>query len=78
MMTPLNADILLVTATIGGILAVSSIVAGWAVRQWPLAAMLWLLIMAEIALYVHVTSHDGLQITDFPDAFIDVAARVLN
>ncbi|WP_224816891.1 hypothetical protein [Hasllibacter sp. MH4015] len=71
-------DILLVIATIVGIFSFSSIVAGWTVRRWPILALISFLIAAGLFAYVHVELTDGIVPLDIPNAFITVAARILN
>jgi uncharacterized membrane protein len=77
-MLPVSADILLVIATIVTILAMSSVVAGWTTRTWPIKAILSLLIAGALFGYVYMTASDGLEPIDIPNAFISVAARILN
>jgi len=74
----IGADILLVIATIVGILSVSSIVAAWTVKRWPFAAMISFAIATGLVVYVHLSEPGGLELLDIPNAFITVAARVLN
>jgi Na+/serine symporter len=72
------ADIVLVVATIVAILSVSSIVASWTVRRWPWVPLISICVAAALFAYVHFQASDGLEPLDIPDAFISVAARVLN
>lgn len=78
MMIPVSADILLVIATMVGILSFSSIVAAWTVKRWPIVAMVSFAIALGLVYYVHDTEPGGLEPLDIPDAFISVAARILN
>lgn len=78
MSVPVSADILLVIATIVGILSVSSIVAGWTTRRWPIMALISFAIALGIGAYVHNAEPEGLEPMDIPNAFISVAARILN
>lgn len=73
-----GADILLVIATLVGILSLSSIVAAWTVKRLPIAAGISFAVAIGLAVYVHLTQPDGLALLDVPDAFISVAARILN
>jgi hypothetical protein len=73
-----GADILLVIGTIVGIFSVSSIIGGWVVRRWPLAAMVSFAIAVALFAYVHTETAGGLTVHDVPNAFISVAARILN
>jgi len=75
---PVAADILLVIATIVAILSVSSIIASWTIRRWPWRPMISFVVAAALFAYVHFEVPGGLQPLDIPDAFISVAARVLN
>lgn len=75
---PVGADIILVIATIVAILALSSIVAGWTTRRWPFMALISLAIAVGLGAYVHMSEPDGLEPIDIPNAFISVAARILN
>ena len=72
------ADIVLVVATIVAILSVSSIVASWTIRRWPWLALISICIAAGLFAFVHFEASDGLAPLDIPDAFISVAARILN
>lgn len=78
MTIPVSADILLVIATIVGILSFSSIVAAWTMRRWPVAALISFAIAIGLGVYVHINTPDGLMPLDVPNAFISVAARILN
>ena len=75
---PTGADIVLVIATLVGILSLSSIVAAWTIRRWPFVAMLSFAIAIGLGVYVHTNEPGGLEPLDVPNAFISVAARVLN
>lgn len=75
---PVSADILLVIATLVGILSFSSIVAAWTMKRWPVIALISFAIAMGIGVYVHINEPDGLVPLDIPNAFIAVAARVLN
>lgn len=74
----ISADILLVIASVVGIFSLSSIVAGWTVRRWPLIAIVSFAIAMGLFYFVHTELPDGLQPLDVPNAFINVAARILN
>lgn len=78
MNVPVSADILLVIATLVGILSLSSIVAAWTMKRWPIIALISFAIAIGLGVYVHMNEPDGLQVVDIPNAFITVAARVLN
>lgn len=73
-----GADILLVIATIVAVFSFSSIVGAWTVRRWPIVSLLSFAIAAGLFYYVHTELTDGLQPLDIPNAFISVAARILN
>ncbi len=75
---PIGADILLVIAMVVAILALSSVVAGWTTRRWPIIAVVALVIAACLLAYVHLNEPGGLEPMDVPNAFISVAARILN
>lgn len=78
MTLPVSADILLVIATIVGILSLSSVVAAWTMKRWPFVALISLSIAIGLGVYVHMNKADGLMPLDIPNAFISVAARLLN
>lgn len=78
MTLPVGADILLVVATVLGILSLSSIVAAWTIKRWPFAALISLAIAVALVVYVHLAQPEGLAPLDIPNAFISVAARILN
>jgi hypothetical protein len=74
----IGADILIVIGTIVTGLALSSVVAGWAARSWPVMALISLAIGVGLLVFVHLQLPEGLSPMDIPDAFILVAARILN
>ncbi|ABD53365.1 hypothetical protein [Jannaschia sp. CCS1] len=78
MTLPVGADILLVIATVVGILSLSSIVAAWTIKRWPFVALISFVIAAALAYYVHLTVPGGLAPLDIPNAFISVVARIVN
>lgn len=78
MTIPVSADILLVIATVVGILSCSSIVAAWTMKRWPFVAILSFAIAIGLGVYVHMNEPGGLEPLDVPNAFISVAARLLN
>lgn len=75
---PVSADILLVAASVVGLLSLSSIIAAWTVRRWPWVALVSFAIAVGIGVYVHLNVEGGVQPLDIPDAFISVTARLLN
>lgn len=75
---PVSADILLVIATVVLIMSFSSIVAAWTMRRWPFMAMTSFAIAIGLGVYVHLNTESGLEPLDIPNAFISVAARILN
>jgi hypothetical protein len=75
---PVPADILIVIATLVTGASLASVVAGWAVREWPIVALISLTIGVGLFVYLHLELPGGLGLFDIPDAFISVAARVLN
>jgi hypothetical protein len=74
----IGADILIVIGTIVTGFALSSVVAGWVARSWPVMALISLAIGVGLLVFVHLQLPDGLTPMDIPDAFILVAARILN
>lgn len=74
----IGADILLVIATVVGVFATSSAIGGWTVRRWPVVALIALGIAVGLFVYVHRELPEGLAWHSIPDAFISVAARILN
>jgi len=74
----IGADILIVIGTVVTGFALSSIVADWATRTWPVMALVSLLIGLGLLVFVHLQLPDGLSPMDIPEAFILVAARILN
>lgn len=75
---PVSADILLIIATVVLIMSFSSIVAAWTMRRWPFMAMTSFAIAIGLGVYVHLNTEGGLEPLDIPNAFISVAARILN
>ncbi len=75
---PVSADIVLVIATVVAVLSLSSIISAWTVRRWPVVAMISAAIAVGLFVSVHLNMDGGLKPTDIPDAFIAVAARILN
>ena len=75
---PASPDILLVVASFVAIFSISSIVSALTARRRPVLALLSLALAAGLVAFVHVTAADGLRPRDIPDAFIAIAARVLN
>lgn len=74
----IEADILIVIASLVAIFAFSSSVAGWVDRSWPVVPMIALGIALGLLAYVHLALRDGgLNFWAIPDAFIAVAAMVL-
>ena len=73
-----GADILIVIATVVSGFALSSVVAGWVSRSWPIVSLVSLCIGVGLLVFVHVQLPDGLTPMDIPNAFILVAARILN
>lgn len=73
-----SADILLVIASVVAAFSLSSIIAAWTVRRWPILAMISLAVAVGLFVYVHMNVDGGLYLTDIPNAFISVAARILN
>jgi hypothetical protein len=65
-------------ATTVVIFATSSTVAGWVNRSVPYVAMLSLALGLGLLGFVHLQLPDGLDGWDIPNAFIQVAAMVLN
>lgn len=74
----IGADILIVIGTVVSALALSSVVAGWVARSWPVMALISLVIGVGLLVFVHLQLPDGLSPMDIPDSFILVAARILN
>lgn len=74
-----DPDILIVIATLVTIFAASSTLAGWAERRLPWVAMTSLAIGLGLFAHVHLSlREEGLSPRDIPDAFVHVAAMVLN
>ncbi len=71
-------DILLVIATIVAVFSFSSIIGAWTVKRWPWLAMISFTIAAGLLAYLHFELTDGLTPLDIPNAFISVAARLVN
>lgn len=74
----IGADILIVIGTVVTGFALSSIVAGWATRTWPVMALVSLVIGLGLLVFVHIQLPGGLSPMDIPESFILVAARILN
>lgn len=75
---PVSPDILLVIASIVAVLSFSSIVAAWTSKRWPFVALISFAIAVGLGVSVHLNTPDGLVPLDIPNAFISVAARILN
>ncbi|MFW5655145.1 MAG: hypothetical protein ACOCYW_05800 [Roseicyclus sp.] len=73
-----GADILIVIATTVCVFSLASVVAGWVARSWPVVALASLAIGIGLFVYVHLRIPGGLSWQAIPDAFILVAARILN
>jgi hypothetical protein len=72
-------DILIVAASLLALLGFSASVAGWAERQISLVALASLSIGVLLLSYaVLVVQPGALSVRTIPDAFISVAARLLN
>lgn len=71
-------DILLVIATIVTGLSLISAIVGWVDRRWPPVALVALAMGLGLFSFVHVTTDGGLRPRDVADAFVTVAARLLN
>ena len=71
-----DADILLVAATLLCGVSFASIVSGWAARVWPLLGLIGFVIGMGLFAYIW-TGTGGFIWTYVPDAFIHVAARIL-
>ena len=76
---PIDPDIVIVIATLVSLLALSSVVAGWADRRVPWMALASLGIGVALLAFVHLALRPGgLTALAIPDAFIHVAAMILN
>lgn len=74
----IESDLVIVIASVIGLFALSSCVAGWVERQWPLGGMIALCIALGLLGYAHLALLEGgLTLWSIPEAFIHVAARVL-
>ena len=74
----IDPDILIVLATLVGILSLSSLVAGWVDGRLSWRAMLSMAIALGLLGWVHLALREGgLTLRSIPDAFIHVAAMVL-
>ncbi len=73
-----DPNILIVIATIVSVFGFSSALAGWVNGIWPIPAMLSLAIGIGLFVFVHLQLPQGLGFWDIPNAFIHVAAKILN
>ncbi|MBF9050931.1 hypothetical protein GTA62_10145 [Roseobacter sp. HKCCD9010] len=71
-------DILLVIATLVTGLALASIFSAWADKIWPVRSIISLVIALGLFAFVHLQTAEGLTLVSVPDAFVSVAARILN
>ena len=74
----LSPDILIVFATCIVGLSLASAISKWADRRFPLFALINLCIGIGMFVLAHMNTEGGLGLTSVPDAFISVAARLLN
>lgn len=76
---PVSPDILLVLATVVGVFSFASVMGGWAAREMPWLAAISLAIAVGLMVYLHLSVvPGGLTWRSVPDAFISIAARLLN
>ncbi|QBY02159.1 hypothetical protein E2K80_16615 [Rhodophyticola sp. CCM32] len=73
-----SPDILLVVATLVSGFSLASCISAWADRAWPVMALISLALGLGLFGFVHFHQTDGLVWQDIPDAFIGVAALILN
>ncbi|MEM7721848.1 MAG: hypothetical protein AAF376_05700 [Pseudomonadota bacterium] len=73
-----DPNILIVLATLVTIFSATSTIAEWAGGIRPWSALVSLAIGLGLLAYIHLSFTDGLTLYDIPDAFIHVAARILN
>ncbi len=71
-------DILIVIATLVAMFSASSAIGSWAQQERPILSGLSLLIAIGLFVFVAVTGPGGFGFWDIPNAFISVAARILN
>ncbi len=74
----LPPDILIVAATVCLAFATASSVAAWADRRVPYLAGAFICAAIGGFVMAHITLAGGLTLTDVPNAFILVAARIFN
>lgn len=70
-------ELLVVTATVVGILALPSLVAAWADRRRPRAAAIGIAVSALLFLLAHRAAPDGLRFADIPIAFASIIRQML-
>ncbi len=70
-------DILIVIATLLALFSLVAMLSAWVDRFLPIGAFITLLVALGMFGYAHA-SGDGLVWQDVPDAFIALAARILN
>lgn len=73
-----DPNILIVIATLVSLFGFSSTVSGWVSGVRPWVAIASFLIGVGILLYLHLSLPDGLILSDIPNAYVHVAAMILN
>lgn len=73
-----DGNVLLVLATLVGFGSLSSIVTQWTEKRVSWIGCVSLAIAVGLAVYVHTETPGGLTWRDVPEAFIEVAALILN
>lgn len=71
-------DILIVIATFCGVFALATAIASWADRIFPLVSLAALAVSAGVFVFAYGQLDDPQGWRALPNAFISVAARILN
>lgn len=71
------SDILFVVGTILAVLSLVTVLTAWIENRRPRIASVAVVIAGGILVFAAATAPDGFQLTDIPDAFINVIAMVL-
>ena len=73
----MDTDIALIAGLILLLLSIPSMLSAYSAERTPRASMLTLLIAGGLIIYAVQTKPGGYQLTDVPDVFFSVVARII-